>query len=327
MAWQTPVQLEVLGVVSLKEPILTMGSCFAEHLGEKLSQFKWRCLNNPFGTLFHPLTIAQLLSMSIKGEDLGKDGFVSYDGACFHFDLPSTFYGRDPADLRQRFQLTQEKIRAFFEEPFWILLTLGTAYVYEHRHSKKLVANCHRQAAELYTKRLLNPEEIDAAFGSLAELLPAHARMLWTLSPVRHTRETLPLNMVSKSMLRVWMHQWIQKNPERNFYFPAYEILIDELRDYRYYAADLIHPSEAAIEEIWGRFQACMIDGASRDFVQHWSRILQRLAHRPMRPEAPSYREFLLDSRRLLDEFPGIDVSSEKALLDRQLRAFESSLT
>lgn len=326
MAWQTPVQLEALELLSLEEPVLTMGSCFAEHLGEKFSRFKWRCLNNPFGTLFHPLTISRLLTLTLQGEALDEEGFISYDGACFHFDLPSTFYGKNPADLQERFRATAQQIRKLLQEPSWILLTLGTAFVYEHRQSKKLVANCHRQAAELYTKRLLTPEELDLSFAELFVILPRTTRLVWTLSPVRHTRETLTLNMVSKSLLRVWMHQWIQRHGERNFYFPAYELLLDELRDYRYYASDLIHPSEAAVEEIWWRFQENMINKPSRAFISQWSRILQRLDHRPLRPEAPSYRDFLIDSLRLLDEICHVDVSSERSHLKRQIASLDGLL-
>ncbi len=321
MSWQTPVKLEALGLLSLSEPILTMGSCFAEHLGDRLLRYKWNCLSNPFGTLFHPLTISRLLTMVIKGESLARDGFISYDGSTFHFDLPSTFYGRDSRHLEAIFKATAAQVCSLMDRPFWILLTLGTAFVYENLETHQLVANCHRQPAELYSKRLLTLEEIDQSFCELYELLPEHARLLWTLSPVRHTRETLPLNMVSKSLLRIWIHQWLEKNPERNFYFPAYEILLDELRDYRYYSADLIHPSESAVEEIWLRFQDHILDPESRDFARQWSQMLRRLDHRPMRPEAPSYREFLSDSIQLLECLTQVDVSSEKSALRGQLNS------
>jgi len=319
MLSSTSVSLPSLAIISRNQTVVTLGSCFADHIGQRFVANKWTCVSNPFGTLYQPLAITGILELVLGDRPLPDDGYLERDGGIFHYDLPSTLYGRTRKELSNKVRGLGEQIRRLLEQPGWLMLTLGTSFAYRHKESGLWVANCHKQEGSLFSKHLLNLEEIHAAWRRCEELIPAHTRILWTLSPVRHTRDTLPLNMVSKSLLRIWIHQMTERD-STSLYFPAYEILLDEWRDYRFYADDLIHPRESTIECLWQRFQEAYFDAESRDFVKCWEKILLRLAHRPIRPEAPSYRAFLLDTLRELQQFDSLDTTAEQSALEAKLQ-------
>jgi hypothetical protein len=296
-------------------PILTLGSCFAEHIGEKLLEFKWSGLNAPFGTLFHPLALSRLLRLAVEGRDLDGALFVEHDGAFFHHDLHSRFHAVDTAALQKQWSLLASDVRAVLEKAPYVLLTLGTAWVYERKTDGKTVANCHKQPLQLFHKRLLQTEEIRKALEDLLNLLPLSSPLIISLSPVRHTRDTLPGNSVSKSLLRVAIHEFMEKFPARVRYFPAYEIMLDDLRDYRFYESDMIHPSEEAVSHIWEKFTEAYATDATRDFLRRWQSVRNALRHRPQRMEAPSYQRYLQSVIQELESFQGMDCAAEKVEL------------
>ncbi|WP_141731090.1 GSCFA domain-containing protein [Oligoflexus tunisiensis] len=295
--------------------ILTLGSCFAEHMGQKLLDFKWSGLNAPFGTLFHPLALSKLLRLAVEGKDLDEALFVEHDGAVFHHDLHSRFHAVDAAALQEQWRLLSADVREVLEKEPFILLTLGTAWVYERKLDGKPVANCHKQPLQLFHKRLLQAEEIRAALQDILNLLPRSSPLIISLSPVRHTRDTLIGNSLSKSLLLVHIHEFVTKHPDRVRYFPAYEIMLDDLRDYRFYEPDMIHPSAEAIEYIWEKFTEAYATDATKTFLRRWLLVLNTLRHRPLRIEAPSYQKHLQFVMQELESFTGLDCSREKAEL------------
>jgi hypothetical protein len=318
----TAVSLPKLALISRDHSILTLGSCFSDHIGQKFLAAKWSCVCNPFGTLYHPLAITRLLELVTTDQELPEDGFVEREGGVFHYDLPATLYGLTREELRWRVRKLGEDIRQVLNRPGWLLLTLGTAQVYRHRDLGRYVANCHQQAGHSFTKHLLSLEEIQTAWQACAAHLPGHTQVIWTLSPVRHTRETLQLNMVSKSILRLWIHQSLAQGTGA-WYFPAYEIMLDELRDYRYYADDLIHPRDSTVSYLWEKFCESYLDPEAQDFLARWEPFRQRLLHRPLRPETPSHRQFLLETLRCLDQFQDLDTTDERQMLEGQLAGLE----
>jgi hypothetical protein len=298
-------------------PILTLGSCFAEHIGQKLLDFKWSGLSAPFGTLFHPLALSKLLRLAVEERDLDEDLFVEHDGAIFHHDLHARFFAHEASALQKKWRKVAAEVRAVLKLSPCVLLTLGTAWVYERKRGGQLVANCHKQPADQFAKRLLRPEEIQDALEDIRAILPASASLIISLSPVRHTRDTMVGNALSKSLLLVGIHEFLSRH--EGSYFPAYEIMLDDLRDYRFYEADMIHPTAEAVEHIWEKFTACYMTGKSIEFLRRWEGILNAIRHRPQRVEAPSYQKHLQHLIKELDAFPELDSSQERREFEARL--------
>ncbi len=301
--------------------ILTLGSCFAEHIGQKLLDFKWQGLNAPFGTLFHPLALSKLLRLAVEKADLEEELFVEQDGAIFHHDLHSRFFAQDALTLQKQWRETASQVRSVLQKSPCVLLTLGTAWVYERKAGGQLVANCHKRPADHFQKRLLRIEEILHALDDILDALPESSSLIISLSPVRHTRDTMVGNAHSKSLLLVAIHEFLARYPDRVRYFPAYEIMLDDLRDYRFYETDRIHPTSEAIEYIWNKFTACYTSDATQAFLSLWQNVLNSLRHRPVRCEAPSYQKHIRGMIQLLDSLPEIDCSQEKVELRARLQS------
>ncbi len=301
--------------IGLKSRIVTIGSCFAEVMGRRLADHKLAVLNNPFGTIFNPVSITKLLTMALHGVTPDETLYVERDGVWFHYDFHSSLWATSRDGLRDLLVDRLSKTAVALQEADFLLLTLGTAVVYRHIDTGQLVANCHKMPGSLFEKYLYNIDHLrDETTRLLKTLHKANPRLklLITVSPVRHTRDTLPLNQVSKSTVRVIAHEltiwkkWIS-------YFPAYEIMMDDLRDYRFYEADLIHPNAQAHDYIFDKFAQSAFDPELRDFIAEWSQINKSLAHRPLYSETSSAHQAFLTKLLLKLESLSerVDVSSE----------------
>jgi len=300
-------------------PILTLGSCFAEHIGQKLRDYKWQGLSAPFGTLFHPQALSKVMRLACEDADLDAALFWEHDAAFFHHDLHSRFHATDPAALQLQWREVADQVRALIQKAPAVFLTLGTAWVYRLKTGGQVVANCHKRPADQFDKRLLSSQEINEALENILGFLPDSSPLVISLSPVRHIRDSMVLNSLSKSLLLVQIHEFAQKHPGRVRYFPAYEIMLDDLRDYRFYEADMIHPSAEAIEYIWEKFTASYATDSTQQFLRRWQPVLTAVRHRPQRLDAPSYQKYLQTMLHELDSFSGMDCSGEKAQLQSRL--------
>ncbi|MBC3541506.1 GSCFA domain-containing protein [Rufibacter sediminis] len=304
--------------------IFTIGSCFAEVMGRKLHQVKANTLVNPFGTIFNPLSIHKLVRAVLE-KDIHwlEEGLVEQGGIWFHYDFHSSFSHPQREVLLQTLQQKIEEAHTFLLQAQALMLTWGTAYVYERIETGVLVANCHKVPQKEFTKRLLTVEELVQDTRQTLDLLHAHCpslQVIVTVSPVRHLKDTLPLNSVSKSLLRVAAHLAMEQHP-RISYFPAYELLLDDLRDYRFYAPDLLHPSEMAEHYIWEKFIQSYADNAFTSFIERWTELQRELAHKPFHPESPAHQQFLQKLLQKLQELSlETDVQSEIDTVQRQLR-------
>ncbi|RNI31002.1 GSCFA domain-containing protein [Rufibacter latericius] len=304
--------------------IFTIGSCFAEVMGRRLQEAKASVLVNPFGTIFNPLSIHQHVRALLEREDkILEDGLVEQNGMWYHYDFHSSFSHAQPEALLEKLQEIRQKARAFLLKAETLMLTWGTAYVYERKDAEALVANCHKVPQKEFTKRLLSLEEIVQDTRQTLELLQSHCpnqQVILTVSPVRHLKDTLPLNSVSKSLLRVAAHLALDQHPSLS-YFPAYELLLDDLRDYRFYAEDLLHPSQMAEQYIWEKFIQTYADQPFTDFMAKWAEIQRDLAHKPFQPQSPGHQQFL---QKLLQKLTSlaheVEVQAEIETVRRQMR-------
>lgn len=303
--------------------VLTLGSCFADSIGARLAADKVNVLANPFGTVFQPLAMGRLLRAAL-GEDVDwQQHLVEARGRWQSYDLHGSQGAASPVELLHDIQQTVQRTGEFLRGADAVLLTLGTAWAYRLRETGELVSNCHQMPAELFEKELLTPDEIINALAEthayLRRINPK-LRIVLTVSPVRHLKDTLPLNAVSKSVLRVACHYLSELLPDVS-YFPAYELLTDDLRDYRFYAADMLHPSEVAQDYIWEKFARTYFDADFGRFRKEWAELRQALGHRPLNAAAPAHRQFLESTRERLERLgrQRVNVAAELREVDERL--------
>ena len=284
--------------------VLTMGSCFADSIGVRLAAHKVETRVNPFGTVFQPLALARLLRAAAGEEVDWQQHLVQARGRWQSYDLHGSVGADSPVELLQHIQEVVRQTGEFLRNTDLVLLTLGTAWAYRLRETGELVSNCHKQPADLFVRELLTPDEIINALAEthayLRRINP-ELRFVLTVSPVRHLKDTLPLNSVSKSVLRVATHIVSDLLPGVA-YFPAFELLTDDLRDYRFYAADMLHPSEVAEDYIWDKFARTYFDADFGRFRKDWTAVRQSLGHRPLHEGAPEHRQFLESTREKLEQ-------------------------
>lgn len=307
--------------INLSDPILLAGSCFAEEIGGRLKKYKFFTENNPFGTLFNPLSLFGLLRASLSGEALSPSRYVQREGGWTHFDVHSQLHAPTQPALAALIGGQMATTAKHLQQPGFLFLTLGTAWVYRLRADGQTVANCHKVAASAFEKILLTPEQIVDAFGPLYTVLPAQMQIVLTVSPVRHLKDTLPLNAVSKSVLRLACHYLAEKYPNVQYY-PAYELLTDDLRDYRFYQPDMIHPSGVAVDYIWEHFSGTFLSDSARAFVAKWQNISNMLQHRPLQPGTEAHRVFLEKLLATLKAITEVPVSAEIQEVREQLAKF-----
>jgi len=256
---------------------------------------------NPFGTTYHPLAIHKLLSYAIYQEAPAPHTYLENQDIAYNYDFHSSLSALGRPTLQKTIQELIGITHYFIKDCRFLLLTYGTAWVYERVDTGEVVANCHKMNASLFTQRLATVEEITSSavevVNAIRSINPS-VRVILTVSPVRHVRDTLPLNSLSKSTLRVACHEISQAIADTE-YFPAYEILMDDLRDYRFYRDDLIHPTELAEDIIWLKFGDAFFDKDTKAFIKQWEHVLENLAHKPFHPGRPSHRQFLV---KTLDE-------------------------
>lgn len=281
--------------LQLKYSLLCLGSCFAIHIGQKFVENKFDVLVNPFGTLYNPLSIFTLLQHALRREPLPPEAYLENQGIFRHYYLHSDVSAIHQAQLKEKTEEALEKCRTYLAKSECILFTLGTAYVYRHLATGLLAGNCHKMPASCFEKYMLQPEEISSSFTSLAAEIRGinpEAQFIFTLSPVRHLSDTLPMNGLSKSVLRVAIQQIADNVPDVS-YFPSFELMIDDLRDYRFYKEDLVHPTDQAVDYIWQKFVASHFTPETQKVLSSWQKIRKNLEHKPFYPSSAQHLTFL----------------------------------
>jgi hypothetical protein len=297
--------------------ILCIGSCFAENIGKRLDQLPLEVSNQALGTMFHPLNILQgLREQNLQASDLYQQG-----NFYVHPDFHSQFMGENPTDFLTRLAEIKSKTIAFLKSSNFLIITWGSAFYYEDQILGRAIANCHKQAASRFVKKQSTVEEICLAYESFLRENPLQ-RIILSVSPVRHTRDGIPENATSKAILRVAADTLAKKFPDQVSYFPAYEIMMDELRDYRFYQSDMIHPTEQAVEYIYKRFKQAHFEDELLDIAKKWEEMLRTLDHRPHPLQYAQHREILLRLRKEIEDAKSsVDSSKLLAKIDQQILA------
>jgi hypothetical protein len=304
--------------IDLKDSILTTGSCFADLFGQWLYNNKFDVLVNPFGTNYNPISIHKSL-MEALTLDLDERLFVNYLGLWHHFDYHSQWSSDKKELLKGSIQKIQKEVNQFLKRSNVLIITYGTAWVYRYDKHDCIVSNCHKVPAKEFDKQLLTSDEIIASFQQLYTALKnirPDLRIILTVSPVRHVKDKLVLNSVSKATLRLACHT-LSNQYEEVEYFPSYEIMMDDLRDYRFYERDKIHPTEEALDYISHKFSDQYFTKEVKSFIEKWHSIRQAMEHRPYHPHSDAHQHFLKELLHKLEDLKGT-VSVEEEIKNIQ---------
>lgn len=311
--FRTMVGVSAAGyTLNLGSGILTAGSCFAGAIGSRLMENKFRVMSNPFGVIYNPISIHKVLMLAAKNQPVPADGYLQNQDIHLHYDLHSSFSSTDREILEQKITHTISEAHHFLKDAAQLLITYGTAFVYQR--NDEIVANCHKMPAAHFSRSLLTEAAITESFKTFyatVKSLNPGIRLVLTVSPVRHLRDGLEKNSVSKSILRVACHTITETFADVE-YFPAFEIMMDDLRDYRFYKSDMLHPTEEAEDYIWSSFAGRYFDQKTKQFLDEWASVLSALRHKPFHPQSAAHRQFLEHLLRRLEALSSkVDVRRE----------------
>lgn len=318
MDLRTEVPLPVSsGKITFSTPVMFMGSCFANEIGYRMSSGKLDVMTNPHGTLFNPFSVAGALDRFAASHRYTEKDVYLYRNRYMSLDHHTAFSSYERDVLTERLNDVSSAASEFIRRASFLFVTFGTSYVYSLRESGAIVANCHKLPSLLFERRLAGSREIAARWREtldcLVELNPA-LRVWFTVSPVRHLSDGAHANQISKANLLLAAEELLS-HPSVSGYFPAYEIFMDDLRDYRYYAADMVHPSETAIDYIWEKFSSVFLDSPALRLWNEAARITRAVAHRitgDKRETAPFASAMLDRITDLKAKAPFIDLAGEE---------------
>lgn len=281
--------------IDLNSKIFSIGSCFATEIAGLLNDGQIQNFNNPFGTLFNPFSINKALKSCHNSEYFTENNLIKFNEYFISLDHHSSFNTRFSHQTLDFINHKIQQSNEFLKETNFVLITYGTSFIYEFLPKKKLVANCHKIPGKYFEKRYLSHLElcdsISESISLIKDICPENVQILFTVSPVRHTKDGIVENQISKSKLINALHEVIYTE-ENCTYLPIYEIMMDDLRDYRFYKEDLIHPNSQAIQYIWEKFRNAYFSEETKTFITENLKIKKALEHKTDDLKNPKYLEF-----------------------------------
>ena len=290
-----PLKRKTQNLIDYQSNILLLGSCFSENIGDKLSYFKFQSIQNPFGILFHPKAIENLITNTSNKKVYSSDDLIYQNEIWHSFDAHSSLSSASENELLNKLNVAISLTNKKIKEASHIVITLGTSWVYRYIETDTIVANCHKIPQKKFLKELLSVSEISESLArsiSLIKSVNSDAALIFTVSPVRHLKDGFIENTQSKSHLIAAIHTLV--NEQDVSYFPSYEIMMDELRDYRFYAEDMIHPNKTAINYIWRKFIDTWFSEETKSIMKEIDEIQKGLLHRPFHEDSKLHQQFLL---------------------------------
>jgi hypothetical protein len=275
--------------------VVSLGSCFAVNMSEKLDYFKLQNACNPLGILFHPVAIEKLINFAVSGRGFTEKDIFFHNERWHCYDVHSDLSNSNKEELLISLNEIIESTKLQLQEATHLIITYGTAWVYRNIESESIVANCHKVPQKQFKKELLSVDEIQESIANTLKLIHSvntNCNIVFTVSPVRHIKDGFVENQWSKSNLIAALHLVINRKLSTVNYFPSYEIMMDELRDYRFYAEDMLHPNQVAIDYIWKRFKETTVSETAFATMDDVDAIQKSLQHRPFNPDSESHQKF-----------------------------------
>lgn len=298
--------------------ILSIGSCFAQNIAERLAECKFNIATSPSGILFNPASIARTIERFRQCREVCADDIFRSDGRWLSYHFHSTLSAADRDEAQRQMTSAVERGAELLESADHLIVTLGTAWTYRLRSTGEVVANCHKQPHSLFCRELLSTNECIDELQRIVDSTDPKTHIILTLSPVRHIGEGMEDNSLSKAILRVAIDEVVRRN-ERVSYFPSFEIMMDDLRDYRFYGDDLVHPSQMAISYITDKFFETALSNSAKEMMHSVLDIVRAAKHRPMNAASEQYRTFCQKQLAAIATLENINFDEEK-------RHFESML-
>lgn len=292
--------------------VVSLGSCFAVNISEKFDYFKFDNTVNPFGILFHPLALEKFIGFAVNKKQFAESDIFFHNERWHCFDAHSDLSHQDKNRLLDNLNNSIALANSQIQNATHVIITLGTAWIYRDIASQEIVANCHKVPQKEFEKELLPVETIRESLGQIIAFLQKanpEIHIIFTVSPVRHLKDGFVENQWSKANLISALQQTIQNMPQAS-YFPSYEIMMDELRDYRFYDQDMLHPGATAIDYIWERFAGAWIAESAFPVMEEVAAVQKALSHKPFHPGSERHTSFLQSLERkkvsLQSRFPSI---------------------
>ena len=325
MSFQTNISIpKSLFNITYNSQILSLGSCFSVNIGNRLNALKYNIIQNPCGITFNPLSILSCIKRCIYQNTLLHDDMIKSGNLFAHSEFHGSFNNIDPLEYLKKANLSIKNSHHFIKDVDHVLITLGTAFVYKLKSNGQAVNNCHKLSSELFDRELLSTDEIEQALSESISMIRAFVKkdvkFILALSPVRHLKDGMIQNQKNKATCLLAIHN-ICTQLEQVEYFPSYEILLDELRDYRFYNEDMVHPTPKAINHVFNYFEAWCLDPDESDRRKEILKIQNSLNHRPLHPEDPAYADFksklMADMTAMENKFTSLSFAREKESLLR----------
>lgn len=328
MDFQVPIQIPTLTApVSYKDKLLLVGSCFTEHIGNKLEELKFSVLQNPNGILFDPASIAASLVSYIQNKRYTEEDLFYLNELWQSWHHHSRFSGTDKKKVLENINQSQQRAHEFLKKADWLIITPGTSFSYRLTPDSPGtggVANCHRAPAAWFYKHLMTIEETNSVLDNCLHQLfrfNESLKIIFTVSPVRHIRDGVIENNRSKARLLEVVHNLVNKF-DRLYYFPAYELVIDVLRDYRFYDVDMVHPNYQGTQFVLEKFMQHCVDEQSRILSEEIQKLVIARRHKPFQPDTAAHKKFLQThaekTKALQQQYPFLDLDGELAYFTGQ---------
>jgi hypothetical protein len=328
MKYRTEIDLTKFNFnIDYNQPLVLMGSCFSDHMGKSLLTYKFDALSNPLGISFNPISVARQLNYCLDPSLLKREDWAFHDGLWHHFDFHGRFSGKDREKVHQTLEKALVICADYLSRSRALFITFGTANVYFHREKKMVVANNHKFPIADFSKARLTQDEIVQAFEPIIPRLKSlnpQLRIVFTVSPVRYTRDGLVENQRSKASLLLAVEQLCRDFDQH--YFPSYEMFIDDLRDYRYYEKEMIHPGEQGVQYVWENFTRVFFSAKTEEMRKQVEGLVLSSKHRPIHPKSENHYNFLCKIKDKITAFqkehPEIDLQKELASIEEQVTNF-----
>ncbi len=305
MKFRTEIEIEKsIHKIEHKHKILTIGSCFADNIGQKFSSLKFQISQNPFGVLFNPQSILNSIEISFENRLFNENDLFFFQGEFHSFFHHSSFSSHKLDEILDKINFTTKQANKFLNEVDWVILTFGTSFIYTHLEKGIVVSNNHKLPENQFDRKKLTNFETTQIILKTIKLIKYQnpkAKIIVTVSPVRHWKDGAIENQRSKANLILALEK-IENEFNDVVYFPSYELLLDDLRDYRFYGSDLIHPSEEAINYIWEKFSATFFDEKTLEIISRIEKIVQAKNHKIRNPESEEGKNFLTNLNKQISE-------------------------
>ena len=285
--------------IDYNSKVLSFGSCFAENMADKFDYFKFQNETNPFGIIFNPVSIEKIIDRTVHEKWFAEKDVFFHNERWHSFDVHSDLSNSDRQELLETLNKAISETHKQLKEATHIIITYGTSWIYRNLESEQIVANCHKVPQKQFSKELLPVDAIEKSIQNTINLIQTFnpdINFIFTISPVRHIKDGFAENQLSKSHLFTALHQVLKTHNSKLItanYFPSYEIMMDELRDYRFYGEDMLHPNPVAIDYIWHKFSENYIAENAVSIMNEIEEIQKSLRHRSFNPESEQHQKFL----------------------------------